>query len=255
MTFGSLDDGVCRDDAPVMRDRGFCNQCGTVYAPGESSLVARRRTLVDDVVTHDTIGRAEVAWLATMAVLVVFAIAYVALMGHPRVLARFIPGESCLGLASEAERWRFDTMAEPSDELMNLIFTGLDHGIDSVRDGGPLVPFVLVEHEGQVALRRIVVGDPFELEASVAQAAVSAGEAAAQPGDRVVLVYDAYLRMNDERFDAIYAEGAENGLRPRSSPSVQAEGPVPRARRQSAMPRRCRRTWAASRRRPPRMRT
>jgi hypothetical protein len=74
------------------------------------------------------------------------------------------------------------------------------------------VPFVLVEHEGQVALRRIVVGDPFELEASVAQAAVSAGEAAAQPGDRVVLVYDAYLRMNDERFDAIYAEGAENGL-------------------------------------------
>ena len=102
-------------------------------------------------------------------------------------------------------------MAEPSDELMDLIFTGLDHGIDSVRDGGPLVPFVLVEHEGQRALRRIVVGDPFELEASVEQAAVSAGEAAAQPGDRVVLVYDAYLRMKDERFDAIYAEGAENG--------------------------------------------
>jgi len=102
-------------------------------------------------------------------------------------------------------------MAEPSDELMNLIFTGLDHGIDSVRDGGPLVPFVLVAHEGQVALRRIVVGDPFESEASVAQAAVSAGEAAAQPDDLVVLVYDAYLRMNDERFDAIYAEGAENG--------------------------------------------
>jgi hypothetical protein len=102
-------------------------------------------------------------------------------------------------------------MSDPSDELMNLIFTGLDHGIDSVRDGGPLVPFVLVEHEGQVALRRIVVGDPFELEASVEQAAVSAAEAAAAPGDRVVLVYDAYLRMNDERFDAIYAEGAENG--------------------------------------------
>ena len=53
-------------------------------------------------------------------------------------------------------------MAVPSDELMDLIFTGLDYGIDSVRDGGPLVPFVLVEHEGQRALRRIVVGDPFD---------------------------------------------------------------------------------------------
>jgi hypothetical protein len=102
-------------------------------------------------------------------------------------------------------------MTEPSDELMNLIFTGIDHGIESVRDGGPLVPFVLVEHEGQVALRRIVVGDPFELEASVEQAAVSAREAAAEAADRVVLVYDAYLRMGDERFDAIYAEGAEDG--------------------------------------------
>lgn len=102
-------------------------------------------------------------------------------------------------------------MTEPSDELMTLILTGLDHGIDSVRDGGPLVPFVMVEHEGQVALRRILVGDPFELEASVEQAAVSAAEAAAEPRDRVVLVYDASLRMNDERVDAIYAEGAENG--------------------------------------------
>jgi hypothetical protein len=85
MTFGSLDDGVCRDDAPVMRDRGFCNQCGTVYAPGDVICARCSARLVGDVVTNDTIGRAEVAWLATMAVLVVFAIAYVALMGHPRI--------------------------------------------------------------------------------------------------------------------------------------------------------------------------
>ena len=66
-----------------MRDRGFCNQCGTVYAPGDVVCARCSARLFDDVVTHDTIGRAEVAWLATMAILVVFAVAYVALMGHP----------------------------------------------------------------------------------------------------------------------------------------------------------------------------
>jgi hypothetical protein len=94
---------------------------------------------------------------------------------------------------------------------MDVVFAGLDHGIDSVRGGGPLVPFVIVEHDGARALRRFVVGDPFELEESVAQAALFAREAAGLSGDRLVLVYDAYLRMSDERFDATYAEGIEGG--------------------------------------------
>jgi hypothetical protein len=102
-------------------------------------------------------------------------------------------------------------MTEPSEELMDVVFAGLDHGIDSVRGGGPLVPFVIVEHEGDRKLQRFVVGDPFELEESVAQATLYARETAGQSGDRLVLVYDAYLRMNDDRFDAIYAEGVEDG--------------------------------------------
>ncbi len=102
-------------------------------------------------------------------------------------------------------------MPEPSEELMDAIFTGLDHGIDSVRGGGPLVPFVIVEHDGERKLHRFVVGDPFELEESVAKATDYARETAGQSGDRLVLVYDAYLRMNDDRFDAIYAEGIEGG--------------------------------------------
>ena len=81
MTFGSLDDGGCREDAPVMRDRGFCNQCGTVYAPGDA-FCTRCSSRLSDVVTHRRLGRAEMAWLATMAVLLVFAVTYVALNGH-----------------------------------------------------------------------------------------------------------------------------------------------------------------------------
>src|SRR4029077_10075207 len=81
MTFGSLDGGVDRGDARVMRDRGFCNQCGTVYAPGDA-FCTRCSSRLSNVVTHRRLGRAETAWLATMAMLLVFAVAYVALMEH-----------------------------------------------------------------------------------------------------------------------------------------------------------------------------
>jgi uncharacterized paraquat-inducible protein A len=84
MTFRSLDDRGASDDAPVMRDRGFCNQCGTVYVPGDA-YCTRCSSRLSDVVTHRRLGRAEVAWLATMALLLVFALAYVALMGHSRI--------------------------------------------------------------------------------------------------------------------------------------------------------------------------
>jgi len=84
MTFGSLDDRDAGYDAAVMRDRGFCNQCGTVYEPGDA-FCTRCSSRLSDVVTHRRIGRAERAWLATMVMLLVFAVAYVALMGHGRI--------------------------------------------------------------------------------------------------------------------------------------------------------------------------
>ena len=34
---------------------------------------------------------------------------------------------------------------EYSQELIELAFAALDHGIDSVREGGPLIPFVMTE--------------------------------------------------------------------------------------------------------------
>lgn len=85
MTFGSLDGNHRPEDAPRMRDRGFCNQCGNVYDPDDVVCARCAARLFDDVVTHHGVGRAEAAWLATMAILLVFAVAYVALMGHPRI--------------------------------------------------------------------------------------------------------------------------------------------------------------------------
>jgi hypothetical protein len=105
-------------------------------------------------------------------------------------------------------------VTQPSDELSELIFAGLDHGIDSVRDGGPLVPFVIAERGGERSLQRFMAGTPeqFELEGSVDQAAAFVRDAIKEPDARFVLVYDAYLRLENDRFDAIYAEGVESGV-------------------------------------------
>lgn len=107
-------------------------------------------------------------------------------------------------------------MSQPptfSDALQELTFLGIDHGIDSVRDGGPLIPFVIVERDGERKLQRCVAGQPdaIDLEGSVAAAVGVARDAMSAPDARVVLVYDAYLRSEDERFDAVYAEAAEGG--------------------------------------------
>jgi hypothetical protein len=103
--------------------------------------------------------------------------------------------------------------AEPSDAAMDLTWTGLEQGIASVRDGGPLVPFVIVERDGERKLSRFLAGSPdrMDLEGSVQQAVAFASTTAAESSNRLVLVYDAYLRMGDDRFDAIHAEGVEAG--------------------------------------------
>jgi hypothetical protein len=100
-----------------------------------------------------------------------------------------------------------------SEALQELTILGIDHGIESIRDGGPLVPFVIVEQGGVRRLQRCLAGQPdaMDLEGSVMAAVGVAREAMATPDARVVLVYDAYLRSEGERFDAVYAEAAEGG--------------------------------------------
>jgi hypothetical protein len=96
-----------------------------------------------------------------------------------------------------------------SAETADLLFLGLDHGIDSVRGGGPLIPFVITERNGERALARFVAET---LEAGIARAVASIKADPLAPGDRSVLVYDGYLTPpNGDRFDAIYAEAIEAG--------------------------------------------
>jgi hypothetical protein len=97
-------------------------------------------------------------------------------------------------------------MNEPSDKLAELVFFALDHGIDSVRDGGPLVAFLLTEgcgrHLARFATERIEQG------VMEARRAVSSLDGSV---NSYAIAYDGYVTIEGTRFDAILVEAAERG--------------------------------------------
>lgn len=87
------------------------------------------------------------------------------------------------------------------------MLAALDHGIDSVRGGGPLVPFVIAERDRQRGLARFVHET---LESGLAEAVAAIKRDPPGPEQRSVLVYDGYLTSPDGvRLDAIHAEGLD----------------------------------------------
>ena len=97
---------------------------------------------------------------------------------------------------------------DASQALIDLIFMGLDHGIDSVRGGGPLIPFVLtVGGDGKQTLTRFATG-------RLEQSAARAGEFVAALGPDIsqyAIVLDGYVMVDGQKFDAILVEGGERG--------------------------------------------
>lgn len=87
-----------------------------------------------------------------------------------------------------------------TQEYSDFIFLGLDHGINSIRDGGgPLVTFVMTKTDDQKQLTRIltdrVEDGPIEAEKLII---------AMNPKPKLALiVYDGYATVGGERNDAI----------------------------------------------------
>jgi hypothetical protein len=92
-----------------------------------------------------------------------------------------------------------------SEELIELIFAALDHGIESVRDGGPLIPFLITESEDGRELMRFAAETLEEGQAQARRHAKSSG------AERVALAFDGYLTVDDERSDAVFVEAHEQG--------------------------------------------
>jgi hypothetical protein len=120
---------------------------------------------------------------------------------------------------------------EASKALIDLLTFALHHGVESVREGGPLVPFVVTETSGERELHRFVAE---RLEQGLDEA-TAFGNAQLAGMERCVLAYDRYLTTpGGGRRDAIYVEGIER-RRPESIVLAQRYAPRRRLRRFSTI--------------------
>ena len=97
-----------------------------------------------------------------------------------------------------------------TEALATLAFVALDHGIESVREGGPLIPFAIHEGlDGERNLTRFVAEREKEGEAR-------AREFARQniADGRVAIAWDGYLTVDGDRADAILVEAPWRAERP-----------------------------------------
>lgn len=98
------------------------------------------------------------------------------------------------------------TSFQPSPELLELVFFALDHGIESVRGGGSLVPFLLTTGSGRPTLARFVADSLERSREMVAEAASKL------PPDVNLYAFaiDGYLRgESSDQLDAVVVEAGQ----------------------------------------------
>lgn len=106
------------------------------------------------------------------------------------------------------------TEASPfSDAYLELIELTMNHALESISEGGPLVPFVIYTAGGEQSIQRFLVeeGDGFNLQKSVEQGrefmASLGGKA-----DIACLAVDGFLTLDEGRTDAIIVHAFETGM-------------------------------------------
>ena len=95
---------------------------------------------------------------------------------------------------------------DASEELADLAFFALDHAVDSVSAGGPLVPFAVTEDGDGRNLTRFAAESLEEGQANARESALTAENAM-----RVAIAFDGYLTVEGERSDAVFVEAQERG--------------------------------------------
>lgn len=91
-------------------------------------------------------------------------------------------------------------------KLVDLIFFALDHGIDSVKSGNPLIPFVVAETDGKKTLNRFVPGDFSKMEECLQKAQEYISKLNPLP-DFIAITFDGRVTIQGEKTDAIMVRG------------------------------------------------
>ena len=90
-----------------------------------------------------------------------------------------------------------------SEELIDLIFMGADHGIDSMKVSKTLIPFIITGTEGKREIERFVTE---RIEDGKKKAEAQLKNQKVKP-DRVIIVYDGYITVENKKYDAIIVKG------------------------------------------------
>ena len=98
---------------------------------------------------------------------------------------------------------------EMSEKFADLVFMALDHGVDSVRAGGPLIPFLVTERGSERTLQRFVAE---RLEQGEAQGRQILASLPAEV-TAYAFAYDGFLTIEGTKVDAILVEASERGRR------------------------------------------
>ncbi|MEQ8687658.1 MAG: hypothetical protein RIE86_20300 [Imperialibacter sp.] len=108
---------------------------------------------------------------------------------------------SWIGMAQNTLTKSFD---KADERLADLMIFGLDHGIESVMASvtGPLIPFVVTDSKGERTIKRLMT-DRLEdgLENGLTLLRTD------QTCDYGIVVYDGYLTVGGEKYDAVIVRG------------------------------------------------
>lgn len=100
-------------------------------------------------------------------------------------------------------------ISQADPKFMDFMFTGLDHGINSIKDGSwPLIPFVMTSLNGEKKLSRFVA-DTYE--DSMMNASEYIMHLDPIP-DYALLVYDGFITMEGKKFDSIMVQAHDKTI-------------------------------------------
>jgi len=124
------------------------------------------------------------------------------------VAKRWVAGERgwVAGFIEAMVERLIELSTQPSPQAQALASSALAHAVDSiVPDGGPLIPFTLLETAGGRSLNRFMTE---ELSEGIARARAAIRESGAL---RAAVAWDGYLTSEGRREDALFVEASDAG--------------------------------------------
>ena len=94
-----------------------------------------------------------------------------------------------------------------NSKLNDLMFYALDHGVSSINEGGPLIPFVVFESNGARKISRFVT-QPYEVSVEKARNFILTEK---KNIDRYALAFDGFVTPQGIKYDAILVQAGEKG--------------------------------------------